>query len=145
MSVWREVQEALYQRFSEHWVTADADPVPLTPYCLGNESGFDPPDGPWCRVSVQRMPGGPGTIGRKGNRRMDRVGRLFIQLFEPPGDGVGRISDLAETAARIFENCRLEPHDIRFAEVEPREGVDVEGGRWWGLPVEGRFDYEDIV
>lgn len=145
MSVWREVQEALYQRWADNWLNDDV-PTPglLTPYVFGNEK-FDPPNAPWAEVRVIRMPGGPGTLGRKGNRKMDRVGLLIIDLREPPGDGVGNISDLAERAAAIFENCRiLATHDIRFAQVEPGEASHIDKGRWWGVTVEGRFDYEDI-
>lgn len=141
MSVWREVQETLYQRWATAWVSA-GDPV--TPFVFENEK-FDPPAAPWARVSVKRMPGGPGTLGSPGNRKMDRVGFVFVQLFEPPGDGTGRISDLGETAAAVFENCRLEPHDIRFSEVEPGQAGDVEKGRWWGLSVQGRFEYQQVV
>lgn len=147
MSVWREVQEQLYQRWAAAWVVDPLapEPQPLTPYCFEDEK-MDPPDGPWVRFSVKRMPGGPGTLGRPGNRKMDRVGFVFVQLFKPPGNGVGDLSDLGERAAAIFENCRLqEPHDIRFGEVEPGASGQVEAGRWLGLSVEGRFDYEQLV
>lgn len=145
MSVWRTVQETIYQRWTDNWVADAPATGPLTPYTLANEDKFDPPDGPWAKVQVIRMPGGPGTLGRKGNRKMDRVGLLIIDLREPPGDGVGNLSDLAERAAAIFENCRiLAPNDIRFAEVEPGEASHIDKGRWWGVSVEGRFDYEDI-
>lgn len=135
MSVWREVQEALYQRWKAEWGET-------TPYAFANET-FDPPDGPWVRFVVIRLPGGPGTLGRPGQKRMDRAGLVMIMLREPPGDGTGQISDLAEQAAAIFENKRFGPHDIRFAQVEPGEAGDVEDGRWWGVVVEGRFDYEE--
>lgn len=155
MSVWREVQEQLYRRWRDQWVVAPGG-EPLTPYVFANEkfdaakvtapAGWDASVDPWARFSCRRMPGGPGTMGRPGNRKMDRVGLVFVQLFEPPLRGVGRISDLGEKAARIFESCRLtEPHDIRFGEVEPGEAGDVERGRWWGLSVEGRFDYEQLI
>lgn len=147
MSVWREVQEQLYQRWSDAWVVDPlADPLqPLTPYWFEDEKA-DPVDGPWARFSVKRMPGGPGTLGRPGNRKMDRVGFVFVQLFQPPGQGVGTLSDLGERAAAIFENCRLQtPHDIRFGEVEPGASAQVEAGRWLALSVEGRFDYEQLV
>lgn len=146
-SVWREVQEALYQRWAAKWVVDPlADPlVALTPFVFEDEK-IDPPDDMWVRFSVKRMPGGPGTLGRKGNRKMDRVGRVFIQLFMPPGGGVGNISDAGDFAARIFENCRLKAvHDIRFGEVEPGPTGQVESGRWLGLSVDGRFDYEQIT
>lgn len=136
MSVWRQVQETLYQRWAAEWGST-------TPYALGNEV-FDPPAAPWARVVAIRLPGGPGTLGRPGQKRMDRAGQLIILLREPPGGGVGSLSDLAEQAAGIFENKRLAPHDIRFAQVEPGEAGDVENGRWYGVAVEGRFDYEQI-
>lgn len=143
MSVWREVQETLYQRFADHWVTPGPDPQPLTPYALANEK-FDPPKAPWAMMKVIRLPGGPGTIGRPGNKRMDRVGLVLIDLREPPNNGVGDLSDLAERAAAIFENCRiLSPYDIRFSQVEPGEESDIDKGRWWGVTVEGRFEYEE--
>lgn len=144
MSVWREVQEALYQRWRTQWVDGSD---PRTPYVFENKKMPNPiPDGPWARFSVKRMPGGPGTLGRPGNRKMDRVGRVFIQLFEPPLNGTGRISDLGELAAGIFEDCRiLGAHDIRFGTVEPGEASDIDNGRWWGLVVDGRFEYEQLI
>ena len=141
MTVWREVQEALYARFVEAWV--DDDGNALTPVQLENET-FDQPDAPWVQLLVQRRAGGPGTIGKKGNRKMDRAGAVFILLRVPPGDGIGDLSDYAERAAEVYENCRFGPHDIRFGEVEPGPSGDVDKGRWWGVSVEGRFDYEDI-
>lgn len=136
MSVWQEVQEALYQRFVDQWGGA-------TPYTFENET-FDPPDGAWVRVSVKRLPGGQETLGGVGNRKMNRVGVVIIQLFVPPGDGIKVLSDYAEAAAAIYENERIATHDIRFAAVEPGDSGEVEDGRWWGLPVRGRFDYEEL-
>ncbi|MEJ7831342.1 MAG: hypothetical protein WKF79_00370 [Nocardioides sp.] len=146
MSIWREVQETLYSRWRDQWAVAPgAVPlVQLTPYWFEDEKA-EPVDAPWARFSVKRMPGGPGTMGRPGNRKMDRVGMVFVQLFQPPLRGIGGLSDLGERAAAIFENCRLiETRDIRFGEVEPGASGQIEAGRWLGLSVEGRFDYEDI-
>lgn len=144
-SVWREVQEALYQRFAARW-TLDPLAVPVTyrsPFVFEDEK-IDPPDGLWVRFSVKRMPGGQGTLGGPGRRKMDRVGMIFGQLFQPPGLGIGDLSDAADFLAKGFENCRIKnTHDIRFAEVEPGESGQVENGRWLGLSVEGRFDYEE--
>jgi hypothetical protein len=142
-SVWRTVQETLYRRFKECWI--DGDGEPLTPFFFANEDGNDPPNELHARFSVVRLPGGPETMGRPGNRKMARAGIVFIDLREPPGSGVGKLSDYAEFAAKIFENCRLEPHDIRFAQVEPGEASDIDKGRWWGVSVEGRFDFEELV
>ena len=144
MSVWREVKETLYQRFADQWVSDGPEPGPLTAFTLDNEK-FDPPDAQWVAVKAIRLPGGSGTMGSRGNRKMDRVGLLIIDLREPPGRGSGDLADLAERAAKIFENCRLlASHDIRFAEVEPGEESDIDKGRWWGVTVEGRFEYEGL-
>lgn len=146
MSVWREVQETLYQRFRDHWLDdAVPTPGPLTFAFFGNETA-KLPDAPWVHFRVIRLPGGQDTLGKPGNRKMNRIGQVLIDLREPPGAGVGNISDLAERAAKIFENCRiLATHDIRFAKVEPGEEQDIDKGRWWGVSVEGRFDYEEII
>ena len=142
-SVWREVQEALYQRFVDRWV--DGAGEALSAIQLGNET-FDPPDGRWVQLLPQRRPGGPGTIGRPGNRKMDRAASLFILLREPPGDGVGDLSDYAEKAALIYEGCRFGPHDIRCTGAEPLgDAASIEKGRWWGVTVEARFDYEQMI
>lgn len=156
MSVWREVQEALYQRWAAGWTDDPlaAPVVPLTPYVFEDEKfdpetvtsppGWDPESDFWVRFSVKRMPGRQGTLGGPGRRKMDRVGMIFIQLFRAPLHGVGDMSDLAERAAKLFENCRIQAtHDIRFAEVEPGQSGQVDEGRWLGLSVEGRFDYEE--
>lgn len=142
MSVWREVQEALYARFVDRWKVGDD---PRTPFALDNEDGFDPPAAPHAIFQVRARPGGPGTIGRPGNRKMDRVGVAFVDLREPPGNGVGSLSDLAEHARAIFENCRFGPHDIRFGNVDIGDESQVDEGRWWGVTVEARFDYEETV
>jgi len=140
MSTWRAVQEALYQRWDERWRDASK---PVTPVQFDNEK-IDPPDGPWVKVMVRGRPGGPGTIGRPGNRKMDRAGVVYIDLREPPLRGVGDLSDRAEQARAVFENCRLEPHDIRFGVVDIGDEGLVDNGRWWGVTVEARFDYEEL-
>lgn len=149
-SVWREVQETLYQRWAARWVVDPlaVEPEPLTYYVFEDDKAEPPADEDivWARFSVKRLPGGPGTMGRPGNRKMDRRGIVFVQLFTPPGNGVGKISDYGEKAAGIFESCRLlAEHDIRFGTVEPGETGQVENGRWLGLSVEGPFDYEQII
>ncbi|MFL6864114.1 MAG: hypothetical protein ACJ8DZ_14055 [Allosphingosinicella sp.] len=140
MTVWREVQETIYRRWVEAWSEAGRE---ITPTQFDNEK-MDPPDGPWVRLVVRGRPGGPGTIGRPGNRRMDRVGVVFIDLREPPGSGVGHVSDLAERARGVFEDRRFGPYDIRFATVDIGGESEIDGGRWWGVTVEARFDFEEF-
>lgn len=139
MSVWREVEEAVLAR----WVAQWAD---LTPFVFQDEKLELPldHDGPWARVLVQSRPSGPGTLGSPGNRKMDRAGALFALVRQPPNRASGELSDLAEKARDIFENCRFGPHDLRFGAVQIGAQDAVEQGRWTGVTVEARFDYEQI-
>lgn len=141
MGVWREVQEAIYAHWVERWVLAPGG-AERTKFALDNEAPFDPPNGPHALVETQRRPGGPGTIGSPGNRKMDRAGVVFIRLRDVPGAGVGPVSDLADHAGDVFENCRLPVHGLRFANVDVDVAALIEDGKWWGVTVEARFDYE---
>lgn len=134
-SVWREVQELLYQRFVTGW--GDTSPVQL-----GNET-FDPPDGLWAKVLIMGRPSSPGTLGAPGRRRVDRSGAIFVLLRIPPGSGVGSLSDVADKARKLFEGARIFTHDIRPQIGDIGDEGDVDEGRWWGCAVEVPFDYED--
>jgi hypothetical protein len=140
-AVWTEVQEAIYQHFTTRWTLLTTPPTIF----FSNEEPNDPPDGQWGMLIVQRRVGGPGTIGKPGNRKMDRVGTVFVLLREPPGDGVSSMSDLGEYAAKIFEDCRLSVHGIRFATSEPGVAEKIDNGKWWGVAVEARFDFEELI
>ena len=136
MTVWRDVQEAIYARWLESWGDTS-----LTQ--LGNET-FDPPDALWCQLLIQSRPSGVGTIGKPGNRKMDREGVVFVLLREPPGDGTGNLADKASAARDVFEGCRFGPHSLRFNEGDIGEAGDVDSGRWWGVAVEVPFAYEEL-
>lgn len=142
MRPWRAVQEALMQRWIATWVDGAN---PRTPTEFVNEDiPFDPPNGRWVRLMIAARPGGPGTIGKPGNRKMDRAGVVYIDLREPPGWGVGDISDEAEIARDVFEGCRFAPFDIRFGTGDIGPASLLDEGRWWGVTVELRFDYEEV-
>jgi hypothetical protein len=138
VTVWREVQDALYSRFSEMW--ADR-----TPFRFANEEPIDPPStGEWIEsVLIQRRPGGPGTIGSPGNRKMDRRGVVYILLRGALDVGSGPLADRAQEAADVFENCRVPTHHIRFETVDVGEASLIEDARRWGVTVEAPFDYEE--
>lgn len=144
MTAWREVQEALYRRWAERWVDDQLPPQPLTVYAFANEALDPPGEGAHVRLRVQRRPGGPGTLGSPGNRKMDRRGVVFALLREPPGDGGGSLSDLADKAGAVFENCRIDTRGIYFGACDIGEAAEIEDGRWWGVAVECPFGYEEL-
>jgi hypothetical protein len=142
MSVWGEVQEALYQRWADQWVVAPGGD-PRTAFYFEGEDGNDLGE-EWAKVEVQQRPSGQGTLGAPGNRKMDRAGVVYARLRVRPGTGVARLSDLAENARDVFEGCRVPVHGIRFGAVQIGDSAPVDEGRWNGVTVEARFDYEQI-
>ncbi len=137
MSALNDVEEALLARWVAIWAGR-------TPFVFQDEKFEGPGDAPWARVLIQSRPGGPGTMGSPGNRKMDRAGVVFILLRQPPNGDSGALTDLAEAARDIFENCRIGPHDTRFGAGQIGAQDTVEQGRWTGVTVEARFDYEQI-
>jgi len=141
MSVWREVQETLLQRWTDGWVNGGN---PLTPFWFQDEKA-EPPNGQWARVRIDARPGTQETLGRPGNRKIARRGAVYAMLRQPPDGASGALSDLGEFARDLFENCRLAPHDIRFTTVQIGPMLDVDDeGRWSGVTVEAPFDYEQL-
>jgi hypothetical protein len=140
VTVWREVKEALYGRFVDEWQDGGE---PRTVVDLPNEPALDPPEEGYTSVFVQRRPGGNGTIGKPGSRKMDRRGVVFIIVRRPKGEGSGLLADLAQHAADVFENCRVPVHGIRFGNVDIGEASPIDGSRWYGVTVEAPFDYEE--
>jgi hypothetical protein len=65
VSVWREVQEALYGVWDAGWGST-------TRYAFANE--FDPEKERWVRLRVMTRPGAQETLGGPGNRKMERRG-----------------------------------------------------------------------
>jgi hypothetical protein len=137
MSAWREVKAVLYQWWADGWGDT-------TRYAFANEQ-FDPQGAEHVRFRVQGRPSTQITLGRPGQRRVDRQGAIFMQIRVLPGDGEGRLSDLAEKAGRLFEARRMAPHDIRLETAQPGPAGDVDGGTWYGVTIEVPFAYQDII
>lgn len=136
MTVWREVQEALYERWRVEWAAA-------TPYFFADETEPEL-SGYWCRVRVQHRPGQQETLGPKRKRKWARNGVVFISVRGPTGTGVGDRSDLAQQARDVFEGCGFSPHNIQFNEGDIGDDFEIEGGREREVLVECPFSYEEI-
>lgn len=132
-----EATEAVYQAFATGWGNR-------TPYCLGNEI-FDPPEGPWLRVSIQELDRAQGSLGQTGNRRFESVAQVSAQYFEPPGQGVKTASGHMNFLRRIFEGVRIAGTTIYFEGVQIQRLGVVEDGRWYAETAVGRFFYDEII
>ena len=103
---------------------------------------FDPPDGIWFRVSIlwgdsflqtQGSPGGANTL----------VGVLSFQCFDQPGNGTGRLYDLADVLRDLFNRNTVS--GIRFdAPSGPKPATRDEDG-WDGVIVDIPFEVDETV
>jgi hypothetical protein len=137
MTTDEQVHETLTERFLTAW--NDRTPVAIA------DEPLDPPHGRWVRFSILSAPSQQESLGSPGNRRFARAGRVFMQVHQLAGQGGdGPLVALAGAARDVFEGCRFQPNDIRFAAVDIGEAVNMDGGRWRGIAVQGRYEYEDL-
>lgn len=72
---------------------------------------FTPPetgDGvKWVRVSIKFNDGTQSSLGQSGNRKFEKYGLLFIQVFTPDGHATNDNDELAEDSLNLFEGERL--------------------------------------
>lgn len=87
------------------------------PIALDNQP-FTPPETgegvKWVRVSVQFNSGTQSSLGRENNRRFDKTGFLFIQVFTPSGHATNDNDNLADDSLNLFEGVRI--NDLWFTD-----------------------------
>lgn len=126
-----EAREAIYQRW--------ADNTPLANWTLANEKYTAPNDTPWARVTVNHENGEQDSLGRIGQRKFLRRGRVLIQLFDQVDNGLQDLDVLAVAARAIFEGTTFA--GISFIGADIREsGQD---GEWYQILVDAPFDYQE--
>lgn len=80
------------------------------PIALDNQP-FTPPETgegvKWVRVNVKFTDGGQSSLGRLGNRKFEKYGLMFVQVFTPTGHATNDNDDLAEDSLNLFEGERL--------------------------------------
>lgn len=135
MTTLSQANEAVFQRFIDVWTPTGH---PLT---LENEEFSVPDSGPWARMTSRITASTQETLGRPTNRRFERSGSLFVQIFDDVDAGTARSKTLAQTVLEGFEGVRLSNNSIRFYDVIPREiGPD---GRWYQTNVEINFEFDE--
>lgn len=61
----------------------------------------------WARATVVHTPiGGLRTIGTSPNRKFERTGTIFVQLFTPTGKGLNLADQLVRVVLGAFEGVR---------------------------------------
>lgn len=135
MTTITQAREAIYAAF------VNASAINAAQLTFDNEV-FDPPDNkPWIRLSVRHNSMSQETLGRVGDRKFQRLGTTFTQIFVRTDNGTDEADELAISAKNVFEGVRLAGTTVRFLDVLVREvGPD---GKWYQVVVEANFEYDE--
>lgn len=126
-----EFIELVEETFVAAWGTT-------TPITLDNEPFKEPTTPiPWVRLSVKHMTSRQETLGAAPNRKFERKGKIFVQVFEPVNKGRKVGATLAQQVRNIFE--ATSSGEAYFLAGNTREiGPD---GKWFQTNVEIDFVY----
>jgi len=133
MTAIQAAREAIYQR----WV--DNLPAGLANYTFANEKYTAPTDTVWARLTVSHEAGEQDSLGKPGDRKFLRRGRVLIQIFDKVNNGLRNLDSLADSARDIFEGASFS--GLAFISADIREtGPD---GEWYQILVDAPFDYQE--
>ncbi len=129
-----EAREAIYLRFVNNTTLASSA------YTFGNEKYAPPTDAAWARLTVNHEAGVQDSLGKTGDRKFLRRGRVLIQLYDTVDNGLRDLDILADATRDIFEGVTFS--GLYFISADIREsGQD---GEWYQYVVDAPFDYHEI-
>lgn len=89
---------------------------------------FTPPDGPWMQPRVLWGDGFEDTMATTSSNRIPGV--LNLNVFDKPGDGTGRMDELADLLRDLFNRAKLSSDVIRFGVPSgPKPPTTIKGAR----------------
>lgn len=106
----------------------------------------------WTRITVRITTNAHDSFGYVGNRRMQRTGRVYVQLFVKTGIKTSRINELTAKVIDIYENIvfsRLRILEITEAFLSNGAGESVSAssktdGVWFGKLVNVLFQFDEV-
>lgn len=106
--------------------------------------GPQPPEDPWCRISIQHVTNQQSALNPEGGlKRFTVTGFVTVQIFVPIGEGLNLIRQLAPVAKEAFQGVRTADDSIWFRDSAINEvGTD---GPWNQFNVSSFFEYEEQV
>lgn len=136
MTTLAEANEAIAQRFLDTWAPTGYQST------LDNEK-FDPPDNePWARLAIRHLGSTQDTLGKQGNRKFERTGIAFVQVYVKADEGTKQSKELTQVVMDGFEGESITGTNVTFLDVIPREtGVDR---GWFQTVVEANFRYFEL-
>lgn len=128
----KEAEAAIRAYFNTGWAAATSIAWPDQP--------FTPPDSEtWVRFSMKNNDGFQASMGSPGANRYRRVGVVYIQIFQPAGQGSTDARAKADIAADIFIANALS--GVIFKNVNARDiGPDDAGFYQWLVSAEFQYD-----
>jgi hypothetical protein len=104
-------------------------------------------DETWARWTLDYVVGGQVTLGSKTNRKFNKGGLIYINVFTPLGAGLASARDASQIALFAYEGQRT-PSDVWFRRVRiESEGHGHGSGKnksWWTTLVVAEFTYEHL-
>lgn len=128
-----EAQALINDRFIAQWASR-------TPFIFDNEKSLtNLVDDPWVRVTSKLADSNQHTLGRKGCRKYERRGLIFVQVFAPVLNGTKTATDLAQVAQDIFEGETFNGV-MCFDSMIKNAGID---GPWFHMQVLIEFLFDE--
>lgn len=109
----REAVEAILEEWADGWDLLHPGNVSDPEYCPWTDQNVDFTTeqlgalGAWARISINHTTRAQVTSGAVGSRKFDTRGQVFVQLFAPVGNSLGRLADLAGDVREVLEGKRL--------------------------------------
>jgi len=129
-----EARQAIYNHVLDNFSLA-SDRI-----FLDGDDGDEPASGEWVRVAVRHTTAPQVSLGKKTNRKFDRNGNIFIQVFDDAGNGASGSDALVKELVDLFEGEEFSGIYIRNAEAR-EVGAS---GKWYMQLVECEFNFEII-
>lgn len=128
-----QARKVLYDRWTSVWAAR-------TPFCFDGEPFTPPATGQWARVKVQNVTSLQASLGAAGNRKFDRYGFVYVQIFTPMGTGYLVLDGLVSIVKDAYEAQTVGGVCLYAMEHEelPTEP------RWQGIVCRIPFTYNEI-
>lgn len=129
----KATESAIRAFFNTGWAAATPISWPDTP--------FTPPDSAtWVRFTMKNNDTFQASTGAPGANRFRTVGFIYIDIFQPAGQGSTDARTKADTAAALFRGNTLS--GVLFRNVNARDmGVDPSGLYRWQVRAEFQHDH----
>lgn len=138
MTTSNEARQEIYDTLKAAWEAA----YPSSPLVFANEAFDSEGVAEWASLEVRQTGGGQDSLGAVGNRRFERRGLVFVQLYAAVNRGLARLDELSKTVLDTLEAKTLPVNSVFlydgvFRELPP-------SGPWVRGSVTIQVTYDEI-